>query len=62
MLKNKCLKDNFKDYSDDFKKNRKATSKILKNLYPTPNNLLIEEKQFLVMWDRFFSSFKLFEV
>ena len=52
MINLKFLQDNFHDYSGDFKRNRGWITNKLKNLYPTPNNLTDDEKQFIIMWGK----------
>ena len=44
------LQQSFKDYSKDFKKNRKNAMGMLKELYPIPSNLTDDEKKFFLIW------------
>ncbi len=46
------IQNNFHDYSDDFKKNRVKITRKLKQLYPTPKDLTVDEKQFIIMWGK----------
>ena len=50
MKNNRIISNYFKDYTNDFKKNRVITTRNLKTLYPTPKNLTDNEKRFLIMW------------
>lgn len=50
MKNNKVISNYFKDYTNDFKKDRVITTRNLKTLYPTPKNLTDDEKRFLIMW------------
>lgn len=46
------IQNNFHDYSDDFKKNMVKITRKLKQLYPTPKDLTVDEKQFIIMWGK----------
>lgn len=50
MTNIKYLEESFKDYSEDFKKDRKKTMNTLKELYPIPFDLTEDEKKFIIIW------------
>lgn len=44
--------NNFHDYAGDFKRNRSDITRKLKELYPTPDDLDVDEKRFIIMWGK----------